>query len=56
MGPTQSGVVDGCRKFYTVQSGDTCWQIANDHEISLAQFYAWNPSGMKAFIIQLQQN
>lgn len=42
--PTQSGMVDGCKSFYYVVSGDGCWSIANDHGIELADFYDWNPA------------
>ncbi|KAE8353839.1 hypothetical protein BDV28DRAFT_132335 [Aspergillus coremiiformis] len=44
MGPTQTGVVSGCRKFYTVQSGDTCPAIESKFGITAAQFYNWNPT------------
>ena len=46
MGPTASGEVAGCKQYYTVQSGDSCANIETTFEISLAQFYAWNPSSM----------
>ncbi|KAK4465898.1 LysM domain-containing protein [Cladorrhinum samala] len=42
--PTQAGMVAGCKEFYFVQGGDGCWSIANDHAISLALFYTWNPA------------
>lgn len=42
--PTQTGVVSGCRKFHTVQSGDTCPSIESDYGITATQFYQWNPS------------
>ncbi|KAF2223855.1 hypothetical protein BDZ85DRAFT_236355 [Elsinoe ampelina] len=42
--PTQSGMVSGCDKFHKVVSGDGCWAIANDNQISLDDFYAWNPA------------
>ncbi|KAG8631988.1 hypothetical protein KVT40_001128 [Elsinoe batatas] len=41
--PTQSGMVSGCTMFHKVVSGDGCWAIANDNQISLDDFYAWNP-------------
>ena len=46
MGPTASGEVAGCKQYYTVQSGDSCTYIETTYEVSFAQFYAWNPSGM----------
>jgi LysM repeat protein len=42
--PVQDGMADGCTAFYKVQSGDGCWAIANDHDISLDDFYSWNPA------------
>lgn len=42
--PTQSGMVDKCTGFYFVQTGDGCWDIANDNNIALDDFYAWNPA------------
>ncbi|KXJ88345.1 hypothetical protein Micbo1qcDRAFT_150822 [Microdochium bolleyi] len=42
--PTQTGMVQGCRKFYYVQSGDGCWAIANANGIELSDFYKWNPA------------
>ena len=46
MGPTPTGVIAGCQKFYTVQSGDGCKSIEVEFYITMAQFYAWNPSGI----------
>jgi hypothetical protein len=45
MGPTQTGTVPGCQKFYTVQSGDTCDSIDTRFGITFSQFLAWNLSG-----------
>ena len=45
MGPTASGEVAGCQQYHTVVDGDTCYSIETTYDISLAQFYAWNPSG-----------
>jgi LysM repeat protein len=42
--PTQDGMVSNCNKFYDVQSGDGCWAIANEYDITLDDFYAWNPA------------
>ncbi|KAL1867742.1 hypothetical protein VTK73DRAFT_4027 [Phialemonium thermophilum] len=42
--PTQSGMVAGCRRFYLVESGDDCFDIAQDAGISLDDFYADNPA------------
>ncbi|RYP81114.1 hypothetical protein DL770_005977 [Monosporascus sp. CRB-9-2] len=43
-GPTQTGIVVGCRKYYVAVSGDGCWAIANSNGIDLDDFYAWNPA------------
>ncbi|OTA57722.1 carbohydrate-binding module family 50 protein [Hypoxylon sp. EC38] len=42
--PTQSGIAPNCRSCYTVVSGDTCLSITQPRGVSLANFYAWNPS------------
>jgi LysM repeat protein len=45
--PVQPGIVDSCKKFYKVVSGDGCWAIADTNKISLDDFYKWNP-GVKS--------
>lgn len=47
--PTPSGVLpngtlSNCKKYYTVQSGDSCAAIESTFSITFAQLYAWNPS------------
>ncbi|CAG8935539.1 unnamed protein product, partial [Penicillium salamii] len=42
--PIQTGVVSTCDKFYKVVADDGCYDIANDHGITLASFYTWNPA------------
>jgi LysM repeat protein len=42
--PTQVGMVSNCDLFYDVQSGDGCFQIAQNYGINLNDFYAWNPA------------
>jgi hypothetical protein len=37
-------MISTCDIFYDVVSGDSCYDIANDHGISLDSFYAWNPA------------
>ncbi|MBE3046966.1 LysM peptidoglycan-binding domain-containing protein [Candidatus Bathyarchaeota archaeon] len=37
-------MVGNCDKFHMVVSGDTCYDIAKDAGISLAQVYDWNPA------------
>lgn len=41
--PIQPGMVDNCDEFYQVESGDVCYSIAVDNDISLDQFLEWNP-------------
>ncbi|KAI2765953.1 hypothetical protein CBS147339_6385 [Penicillium roqueforti] len=42
--PIQTGMVSDCDEFYLVVSGDDCATIASDYDISLTNFYAWNPA------------
>lgn len=42
--PVQTGIVSNCNAFYEVQSGNTCYGIAEDYGIALDAFYAWNPA------------
>ncbi|KAL4940189.1 hypothetical protein BDV06DRAFT_197177 [Aspergillus oleicola] len=41
--PTQAGMVAGCTEFHQVAEGDQCGSIANDYDITLDDFYRWNP-------------
>jgi LysM repeat protein len=41
--PTQPGMVDNCNKFYMVNDGEGCADIASKNGISLSQFLTWNP-------------
>ncbi len=43
-----------CSKYYTVQSGNTCWQIAKRYNISLDTFYSLNP-GINCYLLQIGQ-
>lgn len=42
--PVQTGMASGCTVFYEAQSGDGCYDIAAEYDISLDDFYAWNPA------------
>lgn len=42
--PVQTGMVSDCDDFYLIQSGDTCSVVAADFDISLTDFYTWNPA------------
>ncbi|KAK3679998.1 hypothetical protein LTR78_000375 [Recurvomyces mirabilis] len=44
MGPTASGEVEGCEVYHTVVDGDSCYGIETTYDITVSQFYAWNPS------------
>jgi hypothetical protein len=37
-------MVTGCIRFYRVQSGNDCYDIALDAGIALTDFYSWNPA------------
>ncbi|KAL2753126.1 carbohydrate-binding module family 50 protein [Sodiomyces alcalophilus JCM 7366] len=42
--PIQPGMVDNCNRFYLVEAGDNCAEIASAHGILLTQFITWNPT------------
>ncbi|BDD54501.1 hypothetical protein MPDQ_004974 [Monascus purpureus] len=42
--PTQSGMASNCRRFYDVQSGDGCPDLASQAGVALTDFYNWNPA------------
>ncbi|OAA63388.1 peptidoglycan-binding protein [Niveomyces insectorum RCEF 264] len=42
--PVQSGMVQGCKRFYFVEPNDGCWAISNSAKIDLNDFYKWNPA------------
>ena len=42
--PIQPNMVSNCAKFHWVDKGVTCSQILSYNKITLASFYAWNPS------------
>ncbi|PPQ88423.1 hypothetical protein CVT25_011225 [Psilocybe cyanescens] len=44
--PTASGTItpaQGCKSYYTTVSGDFCFKIETQFDITLAQFLEWNP-------------
>lgn len=43
-GPTMTGTVNTCNKWYKVVSGDTCYSITQKFGISLEDFLRWNPA------------
>ncbi|KAF2228098.1 hypothetical protein BDZ85DRAFT_301033 [Elsinoe ampelina] len=43
-GPTQTGIVRDCTRFYTVVEGDTCANVYSRFGLTFEQFYAWNPA------------
>lgn len=42
--PIQTGISSSCTRFYKVQPGDSCYDIANNNNIPLSSFYTWNPA------------
>ncbi|KAL4733813.1 hypothetical protein BDV11DRAFT_175330 [Aspergillus similis] len=42
--PYETGMVDDCAAFHLVVSGDDCADIASDADITLDEFYTWNPT------------
>ncbi|KAK0625193.1 hypothetical protein B0T17DRAFT_265186 [Bombardia bombarda] len=42
--PVQSGMVAGCRRFYLVEGGDSCFGIASAAGVDLSLFGTWNPA------------
>jgi hypothetical protein len=42
--PYQTGMASNCDSFHLVNSGDQCAALATAYNISLAQFYSWNPA------------
>lgn len=42
--PVQTGIASNCDLFYLVVSEDGCEAIATKYNITLADFYAWNPA------------
>lgn len=45
MGPTRTDIAAKCQAFYTVTSGDTCYDIETSYGITFEEFLDWNPSG-----------
>ncbi|KAJ5928235.1 hypothetical protein N7466_007191 [Penicillium verhagenii] len=42
--PIQTGMTTSCDVFYFVEANDECDTIASEYDITLAEFYAWNPA------------
>lgn len=40
--PQMPGIVAKCKKFYKVQSGDSCWTISSAAGVTVDQFLTWN--------------
>ncbi|KAK4209330.1 hypothetical protein QBC37DRAFT_294816, partial [Rhypophila decipiens] len=40
--PTQPGMVNNCKKFVLVKTGDTCDKIVAANKITLDNFIKWN--------------
>ena len=42
-GPTQPNFASSCNKWYTVKSGDSCFSVETEFNISHTDFLKWNP-------------
>ncbi|PYH91868.1 LysM domain protein [Aspergillus ellipticus CBS 707.79] len=42
--PQQTGLVANCDNYYYVEKGDSCSAILTEFDITMADFYAWNPA------------
>ncbi|KAK2764377.1 hypothetical protein FQN54_009071 [Arachnomyces sp. PD_36] len=42
--PVQEGIAEDCGEYYFVEKDDGCQDIADEYEISLDDFYKWNPA------------
>jgi hypothetical protein len=36
------GIVNNCKTFHLIQSGDSCWSIYTEAGITFEQFRTWN--------------
>ncbi|RNJ56991.1 hypothetical protein D7B24_006514 [Verticillium nonalfalfae] len=43
-GPTHTGQPNDCDEWDVVEPGDTCGSLAESNDISLSQFFEWNPA------------
>ncbi|KAK1749928.1 hypothetical protein QBC47DRAFT_439725 [Echria macrotheca] len=42
--PTQDGIIKTCNKWHKVVKGEICQSVVDKEQISLDQFYQWNPA------------
>ncbi|KAJ9211201.1 hypothetical protein DTO166G4_7227 [Paecilomyces variotii] len=42
--PQQTGLTSNCDDYYYVNEGDACTAILEEFDITMAEFYAWNPA------------
>ncbi|RYP64942.1 hypothetical protein DL770_009097 [Monosporascus sp. CRB-9-2] len=42
--PVRDSMTEGCSKFYKVKSGGTCDRVTKANNVTMADFYKWNPS------------
>ncbi|RHZ48402.1 putative LysM domain protein [Aspergillus thermomutatus] len=42
--PQQTGITANCDAYYLVAAGDDCSAILSEYDITMAEFYAWNPA------------
>ncbi|OQD80022.1 hypothetical protein PENANT_c040G10752 [Penicillium antarcticum] len=53
--PTEDGVASNCDKWHYVEDGDGCFDLAKKYNITLIEFYDWNPAigeGRKSLITE----
>ncbi|KAL4734491.1 hypothetical protein BDV11DRAFT_212743 [Aspergillus similis] len=42
--PQRTGTAANCNEYYFVEKGDICAAILSQYDISMAEFYSWNPT------------
>ncbi|KAL2752064.1 carbohydrate-binding module family 50 protein [Sodiomyces alcalophilus JCM 7366] len=42
--PIRDGAAENCKTYYPVVSGQTCQEVLDDNNLTIAEFYAMNPS------------
>ncbi|KAL4977418.1 hypothetical protein BDW66DRAFT_158791 [Aspergillus desertorum] len=42
--PQRTGTAANCTEYYFVRKGDSCSTILSEYDISIAEFYSWNPT------------
>ncbi|KAL4981676.1 LysM domain protein [Aspergillus falconensis] len=42
--PQRTGTAANCDEYYLVEEGDSCSDLLSEYDITLTEFYAWNPT------------